>query len=415
MRKLAIALALSTTVLAGPALARDGAWYVGGDFGAMIVEDTDLEFTPGTTAGTTGLANLGFNEGYDGALFAGYDFGAFRLEAEVSYKHADSDELTTVGLTPPGTTGASGIFQGGDGDISVLSGMINGLLDFGDDDGLSGFVGGGVGIARVDLGNVRAFTNTGDIVDGSDTRLAWQLVAGVRQALSRNVDIHLRYRFFNVDELEFTGFGGRAVRADLRTHSLLGGITFNFGAPVAPPPCLEPRYLNADGICVDRIPDPIQCGPNERLNPATGRCEAIIVTPPPCDPPAIRNPNTGVCEVQEVVIPPAIVYFGWDEDTLTAEARATLDGVIQNYQRGGRTQVVLAGHADRSGSATYNVGLSQRRANRVSAYLTAGGIPGTALTSQAFGESRPQIDTPDGVREPQNRRVEVTFGPGSGW
>ena len=44
MRKLAIVVALSSTVLATPALARNSAWYVGGDFGAMIVEDIDFDF-----------------------------------------------------------------------------------------------------------------------------------------------------------------------------------------------------------------------------------------------------------------------------------------------------------------------------------------------------------------------------------
>ncbi|MEA3048644.1 MAG: OmpA-OmpF porin, family, partial [Sphingomonadales bacterium] len=37
------------------------------------------------------------------------------------------------------------------------------------------------------------------------------------------------------------------------------------------------------------------------------------------------------------------------------------------------------------------------------------------MTTQAFGESRPLVETADGVREPQNRRVEITYGPGSGW
>jgi outer membrane protein OmpA-like peptidoglycan-associated protein len=76
---------------------------------------------------------------------------------------------------------------------------------------------------------------------------------------------------------------------------------------------------------------------------------------------------------------------------------------------------VLAGHADRSGPADYNVGLSQRRANNVRSYLAGHGIPDGVMTTQAFGESRPLVETADGVREPQNRRVEVTFGPGSGW
>src|SRR4028119_1686836 len=95
MRKLAIVVALSSTVLATPALARDGAWYVGGDFGAMIVEDSEVSLTPGTTAGSTGIAQIGFDEGFDGSGFVGYDFGAFRLEAEVSYKQADTEELIT--------------------------------------------------------------------------------------------------------------------------------------------------------------------------------------------------------------------------------------------------------------------------------------------------------------------------------
>ena len=73
-----------------------------------------------------------------------------------------------------------------------------------------------------------------------------------------------------------------------------------------------------------------------------------------------------------------------------------------------------AGHADRSGSVTYNVGLSERRNEEVQGYLTARGIPGGRISSEAFGESMPRVDTADGVRELQNRRVEITYGPGSG-
>ncbi len=75
---------------------------------------------------------------------------------------------------------------------------------------------------------------------------------------------------------------------------------------------------------------------------------------------------------------------------------------------------MLAGHADRSGAASYNVGLSQRRADSVKAYLTGRGIPGGQIGTEAFGESQPRVATADGVRELQNRRVEVTYGPGSG-
>ncbi|MBX9728513.1 MAG: OmpA family protein, partial [Sphingopyxis sp.] len=71
-------------------------------------------------------------------------------------------------------------------------------------------------------------------------------------------------------------------------------------------------------------------------------------------------------------------------------------------------------HADRSGAPTYNVGLSQRRANNVQAYLAARGIPGSAIATRAFGETQNRVPTPDGVRNDQNRRVEITYGPGSG-
>jgi outer membrane protein OmpA-like peptidoglycan-associated protein/opacity protein-like surface antigen len=411
MRKLAIAAALSTTVLAGPALARDGAWYVGGDFGPMIVEDMDANFTPGSTTGSTGTSAIDFDEGFDGSAFVGYDFGAFRIEAEVGYKGADIEGITNSGIAFPGT-GAS-VSLGGDGDVNVLSGMVNGLLDFGDDDGLSGFVGGGVGLARVDL-SLSAFTNTVAAVDDSDTRFAWQVLAGVRQALNPNVDLHLKYRFFNVDDIELTGFQNRVVGTDMRSHSLLGGITFNFGAPVIVDDCLAPNFLDANGVCTAPVEQPPQCPPGTRLN--GDACEAIEQPPEvvytDC-PDGTRVVQGQQCPV--VAIPPAIVFFDWDRADLTAEARNTLNGVAENYRRGGQTQVVLAGHADRSGSDAYNVGLSQRRANTVRDYLVTQGVPGASLTTQAFGEERPRVETADGVREPDNRRVEITFGPGSGW
>jgi outer membrane protein OmpA-like peptidoglycan-associated protein len=76
--------------------------------------------------------------------------------------------------------------------------------------------------------------------------------------------------------------------------------------------------------------------------------------------------------------------------------------------------VLIPCHTDKSGPDDYNVKLSQRRADATKAYLAGKGVPDTAITTEAFGESRPLVETADGVREPQNRRVEITFGPGSG-
>jgi outer membrane protein OmpA-like peptidoglycan-associated protein len=45
----------------------------------------------------------------------------------------------------------------------------------------------------------------------------------------------------------------------------------------------------------------------------------------------------------------------------------------------------------------------------VKAYMAGKGVPEGSMTTEAFGESRPLVETADGVREPQNRRVEITF------
>jgi outer membrane protein OmpA-like peptidoglycan-associated protein/opacity protein-like surface antigen len=399
MRKLAIVVALSSTVLATPALARDGAWYVGGDFGAMIVEDVRFDVNT-----TEDAIIIDHEYGYDGAAFVGYDLGAFRLEAEVAYKRADVDDFETI-INLPGQSGPLGgnraqtFADAGGGNTTALSFMVNGMLDFGDDEGISGFLGGGVGIARVNFNNLRAFANQGAFLDESDTRFAWQLLAGVRQAISDNVDVTVRYRLFNVSDLEMPGFGGRDFSSRLRTHSLLGGLTFNFGAPevvIPEPPRVETRTC-PDGTVV----------------PATSACP---MAPPPPPPPSPRCPDgREVTDISQCAVGPFIVFFDWDRSDITPQAASILDNAAAQYRATGNAQVVLAGHADRSGSDQYNVGLSQRRAENVRQYLAGRGIAEGVMRTEAFGESRPLVETADGVREPQNRRVEITFGPGSGW
>jgi len=116
-----------------------------------------------------------------------------------------------------------------------------------------------------------------------------------------------------------------------------------------------------------------------------------------------------------VVAPgPFIVFFDWDKSDITPQAAAILDNAAAAYQQTGSAQVMLAGNADKSGPDDYNVGLSQRRADAVKAYLAGHGVAEGAMSTEAYGESRPLVETADGVREPQNRNVQITFGPGSG-
>ena len=188
MRKLAIVVALSSTVLATPALARDGAWYIGGDFGAMIVEDVSFD-----VGATEDAIVVDHEYGFDGAGFVGYDLGAFRIEAEASYKKADLESFSTVIRLPGEGPGFPAQRDFAGGNSTALSFMINGMLDFGDDDGISGFVGGGVGMARVNFNNQRAFS-TGAFIEDRQ-RFAWQL-DGVVRRFRQLTDGSLR--FFNV-------------------------------------------------------------------------------------------------------------------------------------------------------------------------------------------------------------------------
>ena len=370
MRKLAIGLVLASTALASPALARDDQWYVGVDGGAMIVEDLALDI--GTL---NNAASVDTKNGYDFGSLVGYDFGGFRLESEVSYRKADVSGFTSQ--TPQATSGTStALLAGGNyaatGGANALSFMVNGLLDFGDDDGLQGFVGGGVGVARVD---VTATLAAPAFLDDSDTGLAWQALAGIRAPLSDSWDVGVKYRFFNADKVGLVNRLGRAVDTRFRSHSVMASLVYNFGgapAPVevaAPPP--PPPY---------------------------------VAPPAPPPPPPAPVCNTG----------PYIVFFDWDQSNLRPDAASVLDNAVAQYSNCGTAKVMLAGHADKSGSAKYNVGLSERRNTTVRSYLESKGVAGGAIATQAFGETAPLVQTADGEREPQNRRVEVTYGPNSG-
>lgn len=357
MRKLAVGLALASTALASPAVARDGQWYVGLEGGAMLLEDSDFDIT--TAAGAAVDADLDSDYGYDFGALIGYDFGMFRLEAEGSYRKAQNDEY--VSNTYPGLT-----FNAA-GDASALSFMVNALLDFGSDDGIQGYIGGGAGIARVkyDVGILGA-----SVLDDKDSGFAWQGIAGIRAPVSSNMDVGVKYRFFNADNVDLVAANGSDIETRFRSHSILGTVTYNFGAPeAAPPPAAAP---------------------------------APAAPPPPPPAPAVCNEG------------PYIVFFDWDQSNIRPDAATVLDNAVAQYANCGMARVMLAGHADRSGSAEYNVGLSQRRNASVRSYLESRGIEGGRITTEAFGESQPRVDTADGVREPQNRRVEITYGPGAG-
>ncbi len=360
MRKLALTVALVTTALATPALARDKSWYVGIEGGGMIVEDIDYD-----VAGTPNAWTADNHTGFDVGGKLGYDFGPFRAEGEVAYKRAEVSDLTANAL-------AAGVPLGtydGRGHHSALSFMLNGMFDFGADDGWQASIGGGAGIARVSSAHLREDLASVDLVDDNASKFAWQILGEIRRAISSHVDAGLKYRFFNVNNAKLDLVSGNGTtNSDFRSHSLLATLTYNFGEPAAPPP--------------PPPPPPVEAAP-----------------PPPPPPPPMVECQAG----------PYIVFFDFDKSDVTPEASSILESAVANYANCGNAAIQVAGHADKSGSDKYNQALSERRAGEVRGYLVSHGVADGVVATQGFGETMPLVDTADGVKEPQNRRVEIKY------
>lgn len=101
------------------------------------------------------------------------------------------------------------------------------------------------------------------------------------------------------------------------------------------------------------------------------------------------------------------VYFGLDQSTLDATAKATIAAAAQEYQRTGVAELSVRGHTDTSGNATYNQALSERREQAVIDELMRQGVPAKAISGEAVGENDLAVPTGDGVPEAENRRVMI--------
>jgi len=132
----------------------------------------------------------------------------------------------------------------------------------------------------------------------------------------------------------------------------------------------------------------------------------------------------GACsnEPQAVQAPPPpphaqsasfMVFFDWDRSDVSAVAMNTIRQAADNYRATGQTRITTIGHTDTSGPRAYNMALSLRRANAVKNVLVQQGVPATAIAVVGRGEDEPLVQTGDGVREPQNRRVVIQVGDGT--
>jgi len=126
-------------------------------------------------------------------------------------------------------------------------------------------------------------------------------------------------------------------------------------------------------------------------------CSEPAPPPPPPPPPPVQATSF-------------MVFFDWDRSNLSAQAESTITQAANAFKSTGSARVTATGHTDTSGTPNYNMALSLRRANTVKDSLVRNGVPASAISVIGKGETQLLVQTGDGVREPQNRRVEIVIG-----
>ena len=359
---------LSATVLALPvaAMAQPVTGpYVGVGAGANYQQDESIRAS--SALGTPALHDH-FNIGGTGVASVGYGLGnGLRVELEGSYRYDKMREINTT--DGPGK---------GSGYQENYGAFANALYDF--DVGIPfvfPYVGAGAGYQYTRWHNVGTRSPTGafdlNTDDTTDGHFAYQGILGVAYPMPMlpGLSATLEYRYMGIQgrqgmqgeyltPLAAPAIGYHQARGNIdfnnnQDHSILIGLRYAFGVVPPPPP-----------------PAP-----------------AVAAVPAPA--PARTY----------------LVFFDWDKSDLTARARQIIGEAAQASTRVQTTRIEVNGYTDLSGTVKYNQGLSVRRANAVAAELVRDGVSRSEISIQGFGESHPLVPTAQGVREPQNRRVEI--------
>lgn len=359
MRGIRVALAgalLLTT--ATTASAEQGEVYVAGAAGLSALRDV-------TADSNTFLARIDTDtEGSIAAAVGRYFSDWLRGELEFAYSRYDVDTVSGVA---------------GNGDVTGLSFGGNMIADFHFPAmKLTPYVGLGAGMIRVNLDTVSPVGAS--VLDDSSTAPYIQAIAGASYAINEQLSAFGDLRFRGSQRLDLTTRAGAAVSPNYEDRRVMVGLRWKFPAPkmaqvaAAPPPPPPPPP------------------------PPAPKAEAA----PPAPAPAVA-PKEQLAEIPREYL----VFFDWDRADITAEADQIIRAAADNAKKVGSARIATTGHADRSGPDAYNLGLSLRRAEAVRAALVRQGIAASEVEISARGESEPLVPTPDGVREPRNRRVQI--------
>jgi len=128
-----------------------------------------------------------------------------------------------------------------------------------------------------------------------------------------------------------------------------------------------------------------------------------------------KTAGTGVDVVREgdnlLVRMPSGITFATDSAAVQPQFQPTLNEVASVLAEYPKTYLDIYGHTDSTGSETYNQGLSERRAQSVSAYLAARGVQTARMATKGFGEMQPIATNETEAGRQTNRRVEIKIAP----
>jgi OmpA-OmpF porin, OOP family len=337
------ALAVSSTAFAQE---QPTGLYIGGGIGASMPSDAKIS-GPGVNTDAeldkfvAAMATLGYS--YSNNL---------RSEIELSWRKNDVGSVGT---------------SNGSGDVTTWTPMMNLMYDFKGLGAWTPYIGGGIGLAHIDIDGARPVDSS--TMSGDEWAFAYQGIAGVGYQMTDNLGLFADYRYLDTSEANFKTAAGKELGTDFTEHRVMVGLRWFFGAPAKPAAAPAPMPVAA---------------------PAPAPAPAAAPAPAPA-----RN---------------YIVFFDFDKADLKSDAQTVVRQAAAGFKNSqGVTRIEATGHADRSGTPAYNMKLSERRAEAVRAELIAQGVPANAITIAAKGETQPLVQTADGVREPQNRRVEIVL------
>ncbi len=236
------------------------------------------------------------------------------------------------------------------GDVSQFSQMVNVIHDIDLTEHTALSIGLGIGGNFVDA-------NVPFLADSDDYVFAGQALLQLTHELTNTLDFIVTYRYMASDDPEFRVFGPVKVDYENENHTVSVGFRIDLQPDAAP--MMEP---------VTTVPEP----------PST-----------PAEPRQF------------------IVYFGFNKASLDRKAIDVVKDAAETAIRGGFVSILVTGHTDTVGSATYNERLSSRRARAVTKALVAEGIPSKGITSTGKGETELLVQTGDREMEARNRRATI--------